>query len=237
MEKNGAINSINKMGKIGSIILNICKIFAIVIMSVMLVVGVILLFMPKDLVNLRISGTVDTIVDVEQLELEEGADIETEAEDALLKKYGIGLTINGTSYGTEEVIITDEGTLELRADAGTRILNMRDFAWICFFAAITMALLTVTLTFATKLFKGFKECETPFEEKIVKAMKNMAIAMIPWSVLNTLGNSIINSIFSSQTNIVIGVDLGVLFVVFIIFMFAYIFKYGAILQQESDETL
>lgn len=237
MEKNGAINSINKMGKIGSIILTICKIFAIVIMSVMLVVGVILLFMPKDLVNLRISGTVDTIVNVNELDLEEGEDVTTGAEEALLEKYGIGLTINGTSYGTEEVVVTDEGTIELRADAGSRILDMRDFAMICFFAAITLLLLAITLTFAEKLFKAFKVCETPFEETIVKAMKRMAIAMIPWSVMNTFADSLINSMFSNQTNIILAVDAGVLFVVFIIFMFAYIFKYGAILQQESDETL
>jgi len=33
------------------------------------------------------------------------------------------------------------------------------------------------------------------------------------------------------------VDLGMVLIILFIFVLAYIFKYGAVLQQESDETL
>ena len=35
----------------------------------------------------------------------------------------------------------------------------------------------------------------------------------------------------------LGIDLGMVLVIVIIFVITYIFKYGAVLQQESDETL
>ena len=38
-------------------------------------------------------------------------------------------------------------------------------------------------------------------------------------------------------NQMIGVDLGMVLIIFFIFVLVHIFKYGAVLQQESDETL
>jgi len=37
--------------------------------------------------------------------------------------------------------------------------------------------------------------------------------------------------------ITFGIDFGVVLIILIVFALVYIFKYGAVLQQESDETL
>ena len=102
---------------------------------------------------------------------------------------------------------------------------------------VTLVALLITLIFAGKLCKAFRDCESPFEENVVKQLNALAFSLLPWVVLDSLTESVTESIFTNTFNLFIGVDLGMVMIIFFIFVLAYIFKYGAVLQQESDETL
>jgi hypothetical protein len=51
-----------------------------------------------------------------------------------------------------------------------------------------------------------------------------------------LGNLML-TFMSGAPKVTLSINLAVIFTVLVIFALAYIFKYGAVLQQESDETL
>ncbi len=116
-------------------------------------------------------------------------------------------------------------------------IEFRDLGIVCALGVVTLVALLITLIFAGKLCKAFRDCESPFEENVVKQLNALAFSLLPWVVLDSLTESVTESIFTNTFNLFIGVDLGMVMIIFFIFVLAYIFKYGAVLQQESDETL
>jgi len=95
----------------------------------------------------------------------------------------------------------------------------------------------VVIHFIGILCKKFQYCSTPFTEDIVKAIKNLAISIIPMALLQSITESITNSMMAGDIDIVVGVDLMTVILVILIFLLAAIFNYGTMLQKESDETL
>ena len=68
-------------------------------------------------------------------------------------------------------------------------------------------------------------------------MQNLAISLIPWTIVSSVSDSVVASYLQGGLQFQFNLDLSVALVVLIVFILVYIFKYGAILQQESDETL
>jgi len=241
MNKSEAISKINKLGKISNIIVSIARVIMIVGLVFCIVGTVILMFVPKGLVQLNISGRTDVLVDLSRINVQLS---EEEQQDILLsiqediddENSRSTIDVNGNTYGTETVAV-DESSIMLGAEAESYTVDIKNIIFILFFASLTLALLVVTLTFAGKLCKGFRDCESPFEENIIKKMNHLAYSLIPWAFVSTISNSIEETFFTNNATFLVGVDLGIIIVIFFIFILAYIFKYGAVLQQESDETL
>ncbi|MBQ5325201.1 MAG: hypothetical protein J6J58_07115, partial [Oscillospiraceae bacterium] len=63
------------------------------------------------------------------------------------------------------------------------------------------------------------------------------ISIIPMALLQSVTDSITNSMMTGDIDIVLGIDLMTVILVILIFLLATIFKYGTMLQKESDETL
>ena len=96
----------------------------------------------------------------------------------------------------------------------------------------------VTLFFVGALCKAFRYCESPFEENVIKKMQNLAISLIPWTIISSIAESFVTNLLNvGRFEFGIGVDFNVVLVIALIFVLVYIFKYGAVLQRESDETL
>jgi hypothetical protein len=93
------------------------------------------------------------------------------------------------------------------------------------------------LCFASSLCKAFRDCETPFEDNVIKKMQNLAYSLIPWVFVSAATDSVVSSLTTNMVAITFGIDFGVVLIILIVFALVYIFKYGAVLQQESDETL
>ena len=71
----------------------------------------------------------------------------------------------------------------------------------------------------------------------VQPHQNLAYSLIPWAFFTTVSDGMVTGMMTGKTQFNVGVDLGMVLVIVIIFALTYIFKYGAVLQQESDETL
>ena len=89
-----------------------------------------------------------------------------------------------------------------------------------------------------KLMKAFKVCTTPFSEDIIRKLRNVAISLIPWALLEPMCEEVIRYALSpNKMQFGVSISMGMVLVVISFLIIVEIFKYGAMLQQESDETL
>ena len=234
--KQEAIRKINRFGKIG----NIVAIVLIVCVSVGvagLAVGTIgVATLPNDMASVTISGEANIHIKrtwlqdtVEQIlpELQEAL------EDADLK---VKTTLGNADYSVANVTKTDQGI-----DIG-----MRTKAYIYRFVHLFWALLTLTvyciciliaLILFKKLMKAFAQCETPFCKYVIRRMRYFAFSLIPLVVFSIVSNMAWSGFLSAGDTIRFSPNLGGIITILVIFVLVSVFKYGAQLQEESDETL
>lgn len=236
--KEDAISKINKMGRIATIITVIAKIFIIMALIGVFAATVAAAFIPKDfltvstdsrfLVDISFSSFGKTLTDEELLQGRQEVEkiLEEEAAD-------------GAGYGINAIDINNDSIYVDVTDTSNNIdFNLHSLVWVLSFVLFYLAMTLVTLFFIGFLFKAFQNCKSPFEQNVIKKMKNLAFSLIPWAVLSTVRDSVIRSFFTKSIQFNgIGIDLKIVMAVLIILALAYIFQYGAVLQQESDETL
>ncbi len=245
MKKEDAILKINKLGNVSNIIVRIMKIFLIIGLVFTVLGTIITMVLPKDLITMEMSATADVMVDVSSF----GVAFTEEDKEAFAEGMYAGLTdedeaeiqqmkmdVNGIVYEADEILVEDSA-IGVRGTVDTYTVEFGDLRVVLILAIVTIAALYVTLVFAGRPCRAFRDCQSPFEEGVVKNLNCLAYSLFPWVVMNSIMNSITESIFTNNVQMVLGVDLGVVMVILLIFVLAYIFKYGAVLQQESDETL
>ncbi|MBO5426342.1 MAG: DUF2975 domain-containing protein [Lachnospiraceae bacterium] len=233
--KEEAILKMNKVGKVGSIIANIIRVILIVGLIGCIIGAVAVIILPKNLVNVRVYGEAQIDIDVSEFDI-----TFTEADKANIKDEiasgNTDIDINGIDYNATAVEVGDSG-FTMMANAESRMVNLDDLLYVLIVAIATLVFSIITATYARAICKALSVCSTPFDASITDKMQHLAISLIPWALMSTITESLANTIMSNKVSIFIGVDLGVIFVIVIIFILVQIFKYGAILQQESDETL
>ena len=241
--KEQAIQKINKIGDVSGKITLFCKIMVGIGIATLLVGAVLCFFVPKEGViygtetkkNIEIdmeklnAGVTDEEIDNVVKELSEGEDVEIES-------GAVDVEISGETYYPDTVERTEHGfkivSVEHRYD-----MDIRDLSWGLLALAVLLGLTQVTLYFVGFLCKAFRDCESPFEENVIKKMQNLAYSLIPWAFVTSFKDIAVECLIKGNKNISWSLDLGVVLIVFVVFLLVYIFKYGAILQQESDETL
>lgn len=233
--KNEIITKVNKIGKAGQIITNIGKAILWIALVICILSGVALMAIPNDMIIINMENKATVEVNMPEL-----MGMNTINEDGVS-----GITwgnmestfaVGAYEYGVVGMEQTENG-IAIQADTGDYALHFRNLANVLFMAAVYCVAILVVLHFIGVLCKKFKECETPFTEEIVQALKKLAISLIPMAFLSTLTESVIESVMTGNVNIVIGIDLMTVLLVLLVFLLLTIFSYGTMLQQESDETL
>lgn len=241
MRKEDAILKINKLGNVGNIVVRILKIIAVIGFVLTLAGAIAVMALPKNLMKLDLGAKADITLDVTELV----GTLDEAGKESILQGFydglneddaGVSMNLNGSEYETVNVEATDTG-LFVESEVETYSIELRDLGIVCVLGMITLVALFVSLLFAGKLCQAFRDCESPFEENVVKQLNALAYSLLPWVILGSLAESITESIFTNNFNLMIGVDMGMVLIIIVIFVLAYIFKYGAVLQQESDETL
>ena len=72
---------------------------------------------------------------------------------------------------------------------------------------------------------------------MIRKMQQLAWALVCLPFASSIAESISESILLSSLRIGLHIDLMEVIVILAVFALTYIFKYGAVLQRESDETL
>lgn len=234
--KEQAIAKINKIGNVSNILTNVCK--ALIIMGMVLcLAGAALCFViPNKLVSFTITPQLSIDVDYSVLgymtpPVSPEYFNDPEFEEQLKQELATDEELGGMTVSVANQAIHLEETEE--GDAYT----MHDVAWLLMMAFIMLTMSLVTLIFVGKLCKAFRDCDSPFAENVIRKMQNLAYALIPWTIVSIITDTIMASVTSNKFSMTFSVDLGVVLTVLLVLVLAYIFKYGAVLQQESDETL
>ncbi len=230
--KEQAVQKINKIGKISSVVALICKILVGVGMVAVLLASILCFCFPKD--SLRFA-CVEKFVVEENLDAFREIFTDDEIEE-IWESAGVSLIINGREITSDDLVIADN-VIETSDEELEYLIDIRDLAWMILILFFMMALIMVTLVYAGSLCKAFRDCQSPFEENVIKKMQHFAYSLIPLIVASGVIGGIGNKIMTAGQSFEISLDLGMVLVVLVVFLLVYIFKYGAVLQQESDETL
>lgn len=230
--KQEVVAKINKFGKIGEVIAQISRIIVILGAVILLAAGIFMLAVPKDLFTLDYYVGMDMMVNLDAVG-------ETITEDDMAELEADAYTV--TTSDTEMVIVDVEADAEantLNVKFASEPTNMFNATKIVIFVLLQLLLMVVnfiTITFIVKLCKEFKTCETPFAEGVIKRIKQVGFSLIPWCIVYPTAEAAAD--FMVTNNLNISIDIGMIIMVLVVLALAYIFQYGAMLQQESDETL
>lgn len=231
MNKEYAVGSINKIGKIGYIIAKICRIFIMIGAIGSLVGAIIMLAVPDDLFEIRTSGN-----GFVQLKAEGAKYADMEITESVLEEFNVDL--NNEKYAAGEVKFSpDHKYIIADITGGDKFVNPNRIAFMLFSVVVYLAATLVVVIFVEKLCKEFRDSDSPFTDRIVTALERFAWSIIPWAFIHTTFSGFIQNAFSRDMDLHLGFSLSMVLAVLLIFGIAKIFKYGAVLQKESDETL
>lgn len=234
--KEQAIKRINKMGKAGDIIINICKAFVMIGIVAALTGGILCSLLPKDLISMQFSGDAKIAIDMDAAQQMAGKTFSDQ--DMMDKVISSGtLSVDGKEFAMGDIAVEDN-ELVINAKAETpRTIGLGSLTGVWLSALLLSVAGLVTLIFAGKLCKAFRDCESPFAENVIRKMQYLAYSLIPWVVINSIAEGIVTFSLGRTDKISFNMDISTIMVVLVVFALVYVFKYGALLQQESDETL
>ena len=144
---------------------------------------------------------------------------------------------DGQEYESVSVEKTDDGVI-VNAEADEMEFDLRSVSKACLVGIVYLAAVLVMLYFLGSLMKEFKRCDTPFSEAVIRKMSNFAWSLVPMAVLSGFSGRInVGSLKALSMDVNYTINLSVVLVILVIFALVQVFKYGAGLQQQADETL
>ena len=237
ISKESAIAKINKYGKIGKIITRIMMVFVILGAVSTLISAIAMKVMPNDIITLNLGTQAECIINPSAT----GENISIEDMNMLVDQINNGFIKGGLNLGTVSLQFdnaqVDGDKIVANAGGNTGKVELSNIGNALFFVVFSLILTFISILFGNKLCKAFEKCESPFEENVITRMRHFAFSLIPWALFAEIPEYAINSVFGNNLNTGFDLDMNVVFTVLIILALTIVFKYGAILQQESDETL
>lgn len=230
--KQEVVAKINKFGKIGEVIAQISRIFVILGAVILLAAGIFMLAVPKDLFTLDYYVGMDMQVDLDAV-----GETVTDEDIEELNMEAYSVAVDGEEMEMVDFTVDrDNNTVAIEMSSQpTNIFHPVKIVIFILVETLLMVVNFITITFIIKLCKEFKTCETPFSAGVIKRIKQVGFSLIPWCIMYPTAEAATNFMVSNNLNI--SIDIGMIIMVLVVLALAYIFQYGAMLQQESDETL
>ena len=234
MDKEKAVKKINKVGKAGYIIAIVFQVLTGILFACVVFCSFSVSAVPKDFFSYETSVVVKGTLDYSKTDYDVDDDV---IEDSLesLKITSPYFMMGGENYSISDYEI-DGDTVTFTSVGESASITVKNLMAVFVFSAILCLFTFCTFFCAGLLCKAFAKCASPFDETVIKRMRLFAISLLPWSLFSMLGNLML-TFMSGAPKVTLSINLAVIFTVLVIFALAYIFKYGAVLQQESDETL
>lgn len=230
----------NKTKRTIQVIGKICRIISMILLVLnaigagfMIIFGIVLTVMPTNTAEIDIKGST---------EIEISGKIIEKIPDGTIKSFisefneGLsGFTFNGQSLSE---VGQGENSVIFRNNGSYVYLNLRKLGIVCIINALITATLIYVLLMLGRFMKKLEESGSPFEDGAVKAMTQFAISLLPYAVLKPTLTSLSGAIFATgNVSVKFSIDTTTVFAALIVILMVLIFRYGAQLQKNEDETL
>ena len=240
MESNNIQTKVNRIGKAGRIV----SIILIVLLSIgafsLLLAGGVCAVLPEDTVEVSFRPNADVLVGRSILGQEWSRidEIVAEAQEALTGKYGEVIQFEKTDRG---LLIRLDRLME-----EGEVFRLRNALGAIWAGLVGIASAIVALVMFLKLSDAFRVCRSPFDEAVIRRMNIFAWTLIVCAVVGSFAGSAAQSavmafqnagIHVGAKNFGVSLDLYPIFAALIVFFLCMVFRYGAQLQKEADETL
>ncbi|MCR5154923.1 MAG: DUF2975 domain-containing protein [Lachnospiraceae bacterium] len=236
MDKDYAILKINKVGQIGNVISIIALAFSSLAALLTFIALIVMAIMPKDFVTVNGNATGYIEVDLGKV----GGTIDEDTVGEIMQNVTVG--------GGSSVVIpfvnteVDGNVLRFATEEIETKIDIKGVTSLLFPALVVIALYIVTIVFIMLLCRAFATCKTPFSDLIVKRLRMLAFSLIPWVFFDNITSALQASFAKGfltgvNVNYNLSINLRMLLIVLVVLMLSFIFRYGAVLQTESDETL
>lgn len=235
--KEKAIAKINKVGHIGNIITKIAKICLIIGFVGLLIGEAVMLWMPSNLFNVTVSSTLEGSVNMPAAEkMIHVSDINKTVEEAL-KTGNASMEINDEDYIVADIKQVNDSVIFSGTGKSPKSVTVNNLRIASGLGLLLIACTYVLFLFICKLCTAIETCETPFGEEVIKSLNNFAYALVAYVIVEGTLSSLVTGLAFSTGSINIGINGTSILVALAVYVLTVIFKYGAILQKESDETL
>ena len=240
MENNNIQTKVNRIGKAGRIV----SIILIVLLSIgafsLLLAGGVCAVLPEDTVEVSFRPNADVLVGKSILGQEWSRidEIVAEAQEALTGEYGEVIQFEKTDRG---LLIRLDRLME-----EGEVFRLRNALGAIWAGLVGIASAIVALVMFLKLSDAFRVCRSPFDEAVIRRMNIFAWTLIVCAVVGSFAGSAAQSavmafqnagIHVGTKNFGVSLDLYPIFAALIVFFLCMVFRYGAQLQKEADETL
>ena len=241
--ENTIKRKVNRIGLIGQIV----SIVLIVLMAVAslgcLIGGIALSILPNDAVTIGVKGNMD--VKVGNALIGNWMDEIPDDPQELNAKLGI----NGTEYTDLQMEKTADG-LVIHAASDRTEFQLKRLATAVFSGLVYCAALLVVFIFLKRLCDAFRHCDTPFSDDVIHRMSVFAWVLMGGAVVSSVAEAIGNAMIQRSIDLSFalnpegmntGLDVSFHFapilIALLVLFLTVIFRYGAQLQKEADETL
>lgn len=231
-----SIQKINTLGKVGHVISVICIVLTCIALVACILGGIVLLAFPADFIETTVHGSVDFTIDLSTFVEDLSSISDTELQEVLSSEDLGSFSINGLEYAFAAASM-DGGKLNLQAEGSSSMLTMGLVRGILVAAILSLGVLLACTFFVSGFCKSLSQCVTPFAEDVVKKLYQLAWVTLALPILSSLSESLSQSVMSGRLDIMLSIDPMEVILILSMFALSYIFRYGAQLQLESDETL
>ena len=248
--QNDIRKKVNGFGKIGKIVVTVLLVIVLIGGITASVAAVYLSQLPDDAISVSVSGKANiqvdeslmgilagSIVDGLSYESDQMPDLSDEADmESILPQVRIDLSINNADYAT--AVIHSEGNMKsIEAQTDDFVYEIDNIIKVIIGGIVYVAAIAVSLFMLRRLFKEFESCETPFTDVAVKRLYAFGFSLIPVILIGTVAEAMAQALLTPSEGINFYLDVGAIVAFVVTICLCTLFKYGAQLQQESDETL
>lgn len=235
--ENTSIKKINTAGKIGYIISIILIVFTIASMVAIGICMVGAITIANNDINVKMATTINVNSTGNFLKKLNSLVFINGVEDlgTLTENDKTGIKLNDSDI-SEISVIEEEGGIVVNAKTNEVTISMKEIIMALVAVFIYIGAVTVTLYMLKALMKSLKNCETPFSEEVIKNMSKLAKSLVCLVILSTIAGGF-KPLINTGTRFEFSINLGNVILVAIVYVLITVFKYGAKLQQESDETI
>ena len=229
--ENSIQTKVNRIGKAGRIV----SIILIVLLSIgafsLLLAGGVCAVLPEDTVEVSFRPNADVLVGRSILGQEWSRidEIVAEAQEALTGKYGEVIQFEKTDRG---LLIRLDRLME-----EGEVFRLRNALGAIWAGLVGIASAIVALVMFLKLCKAFEACRTPFDEPVIQRMTTFAWTLIVCAVVSCFARASVAAVLSGWQRVSFNLNLTSVFTALMVFFLCMVFRYGAQLQKEADETL